>query len=404
MKTKIFLLLFFISLTFFSTSWAANSRDALVDLQVSSAIQKNAQAEVSLTDGKAYAYKVSGNVTFMKSGSPVETKLKVGDLIQAGDKVLTEKGAVAEIAFDIMKKNAIQIPQDTTATFTSIEPTDIKLDNGSIFSAIDGLAKGSSWKVTTPVAVAAVRGTVFMVGYEASSKEFFAATLNVVDDGKISAIEIQSLTSEGNASVAEGKEISFKEGDAPTQGKVQDLSSDKTAEIQQFHQEVNSEREKTAAENDENKNGSGNGPGGPSGPGGGSGGPNATGGNSTSANGLGTTSGFAGIKNFSPGGIDQSSTLDSKADKEGDNISTAEKSKLAVDDFRNELRTDGGGGFNKTGEFIERIAADKDTFNRIQQQDTIFNKSDGQFCATCGTGDKVCPPGTYLNTASGRCS
>lgn len=256
------------------SAFADSARDALVDMGVSSGIQKTLQAETSLMDGKAYVYKVEGKAVLLKSGSPIEAQAKVGDLIQPGDKIFTEKNASVAIAFDYMKKNAVQIPSETQAVFNSIEPTDIQLEDGAVFSAVDGLVKGSSWKVTTPAAVAAVRGTVYLVSFEASNGDFFAATVDVPDDGKTSAIEIQPLDGKGEAFVPEGKEISLREGQEPSNEMVQDLKPEVVAEIKQFFEVLKSER--TEAEKDGGNNNGGSGPNGPSGPGGnmpGSGGP-----------------------------------------------------------------------------------------------------------------------------------
>lgn len=247
-----------------SIAFADAARDALVDLGVSEGIQKTVQAEASLTDGKAYVYKVDGKAVLVKSGSPIEANVKVGDLIQPGDKILTEKNASVAIAFDYLKKNAVQIPSETQAVFNSIEPTDIKLEDGSVFSAVDGLVKGSSWKVTTPAAVAAVRGTVYLVSYESSNGEFFAATVDVPDDGKTSAIEIQPIDGKGEAFVPEGKEISLREGEAPSNEMVQDLKPEVVTEIKQFFEVLKTER--TESDKDGGNNNGGNGPNGPSGP------------------------------------------------------------------------------------------------------------------------------------------
>ena len=254
---------FFILLTMFMScascliAHAADNRDAMIDAQVFAPT-----VDASTSDGKAAVYQIEGKAVITPKGSPVERDLKVGDEIQMGDSVYTEKGANLSISFDNRKQNAVRIPAETKATFTSIEPTDIKLEDGTIFSVVNGLAKGSTWKVTTPSAVAAVRGTVFETTYHADTKEFFAATLDVSDDGKTSAIEIESLVGEGMAEVVEGKEISFKEGEVPSQEMVQDFSAEKMVEVQHFHHEVATEREKSS--DDQNK-----GPGGPNGPGGG---------------------------------------------------------------------------------------------------------------------------------------
>ncbi len=245
----------------------AAMRDAAVDAQVFASV-----VDASTSDGKAIVYQLDGKAVITSKGNPEERDLKVGDEIGMGDAIYTEKGANLSISFDNRKQNAVRIPAETKATFTSIEPTDIKLDDGTIFSIVNGLAKGSTWKVTTPTAVAAVRGTVFETTYHADTKEFFAATLEVSDDGKISAIEVESLTGEGMAEVVEGKEISFKEGEAPSQEMVQDFSAEKMAEVQQFNREVSTERENS-------KDDTTKGPGGPNGPGGpGTGGGNTTGG------------------------------------------------------------------------------------------------------------------------------
>lgn len=246
----------------------AAERDALVDAEISAGLQQNAAADISVTDGKAYAYKVEGKAMLTKSGSPVETTLKVGDLIQTGDKIYTEKGAVISIAFDSMKKNAVQIPAETSALFKSIEPTDIHLDDGTVFSAVDGLPKGSTWQVSTPSAVAAVRGTVYLVNYEASTGDFFAGTFDVADDDKVSAIEVQPVDGQGLANVPEGKEINLKEGDQPTNDMVQDLKPETVAEIREFFQELKSERnESEKDERSGNNNNPGDNGGGGNGPG-----------------------------------------------------------------------------------------------------------------------------------------
>lgn len=259
-KSQLALVLSFLFI--FPSAFAANSRDTAVDAQLFAL----SASDKSNSDGKAKVYAIEGKVLLTSAGSPVERELKVGDEIKIGDSVYTEKGASLSIGFDTQRNNAVRIPAESKATFTSIEPTDIKLEDGSIFSVVNGLAKGSTWKVTTPSAVAAVRGTVYLVRYESSSGEFYAATVNVPDDGKDSAIEIQSLTSEGQAEVIEGKEILLKEGETPSNDIIHELSIEKVTEVQQFFKELASEKER-ASEDQSRNNGNGP-PNGGSGPGG----------------------------------------------------------------------------------------------------------------------------------------
>ncbi len=234
------------------SGFCANARDAAIDAHVFTP-----KPDGSEKDGKAKVYELQGKAMLTSKGSPEERALKVGDEIRVGDAIYTEKGASISISFDNRKQNAVRIPAETKATFTSIEPTDIKLDDGSIFSVINGLAKGSTWKVTTPSAVAAVRGTVFLVRYEAANGQMYAATVDVPDDGKTSAIEIQSLDGSNSTQVVEGKEISMKEGETPTTEMVQDLSPEAVAEIQAFFEQVVAEQQAEAAPESESDQDSG---------------------------------------------------------------------------------------------------------------------------------------------------
>lgn len=258
MKSMRYFLSFVLCVVIAAPTYAQSGRDEAIDAQVFALV-----VDSSTSDGKAAVYQLDGKAMITPQGSPEERDLKVGDEIGIGDAIYTEKGASISISFDNRKQNAVRIPAETKATFTSIEPTDIKLDDGTIFSVVNGLAKGSTWKITTPSAVAAVRGTVFETTYHADTKEFFAATLEVADDGKTSAIEVESLMGGGVAEIAEGQQMLVGEGESPNQEKVEVLSADKAADIQQFNQEVAAESKK--ADENANNNGGGNGPGGNSG-------------------------------------------------------------------------------------------------------------------------------------------
>ena len=190
------------------------------------------------TDGKARVYELQGAVFITKKGSPVERKLKKGDVIQAGDTIHTDVNSKVSITFDESYKNAIQIPANSTAVVETIEPTNIHIVKGSVFSAVDGLPQGSTWKVSTPSAVAAVRGTLYLVNFQAADGRFFAATVNVPDDGKNSAIDIQDVTGKGTANVPEGKEINLKQGEASNDSLVKDLDPTVLDEILKFFEKL----------------------------------------------------------------------------------------------------------------------------------------------------------------------
>lgn len=190
------------------------------------------------TDGKARVYKVDGNVTIISKESPVEKKLKKNATIKPGDTIRTGAGASVSIAFDESYQNAVHIPQNTQALIDSIEPTNIIIENGTVFSAVDGLPQGSTWKVTTPSAVAAVRGTLYLVSFQAADGRFYSATVNVPDDGKTSAVDIQEIVGDASVDIPEGKEITLVQGQAPDDSLVKDLDPSTLDEIIKFFEEL----------------------------------------------------------------------------------------------------------------------------------------------------------------------
>lgn len=200
------------------------------------------KTDPTLSDGLAFVAQVKGYATIAKSGSPIEKKIKAGDKIEPGDAVYTGSGATVQIHFDRNKLNAVQIPSDSKVIFKAIEPTNIQIEDGTVFNIVDGLPKGSQWKVSTPSTVAAVRGTVFMVQYILSSQEFYAATAPISDDGKNSAINIESLANGGTIDLVEGKEISLKADESIDLENVKDMNPKFMAEVLGFYQAVLAER------------------------------------------------------------------------------------------------------------------------------------------------------------------
>jgi len=234
--------------------------------------QEAATAAKSLSDGRASVDEVEGKAFLTKSGNPIQVRLKEGDVIAAGDSVYTEKGASLTISFDDEKLNVIKIPAENKAVFVSIEPTDIRLEDGSIFSAVDGLAEGSSWKVSTPAAVVAVRGTTFEVSYAADSGEFDAVTFEDEKTDKFSAVEIQSLQGGEAVRVVEGKQLSFVRGQAPRMDLVRAVAPDRAGRGTQMREKVQAQRERNKQVREERRKkldeavAQGNPPNGPGGP------------------------------------------------------------------------------------------------------------------------------------------
>ncbi|HRK61623.1 MAG TPA: FecR family protein [Candidatus Omnitrophota bacterium] len=207
------------------------------------AMLPSAKVVLGQTDKKARVYDVKGKVFWTKQGTPVQKKLRANDILQLGDTIQTEDKSSVSIAFDDSFMNAVHLPENTTATLESIEPTSIRIENGSIYSAVNGLPQGSSWKVTTPAAVAAVRGTLYVVRYQAANGTFYAATVDIPDDGVASAIDIQEIAGSQHADVPEGKEITLTQGQTPGQDMVGDLDPAALQEILDFFEALIEQRE-----------------------------------------------------------------------------------------------------------------------------------------------------------------
>jgi len=224
-------------------SVAVSPSGAALSAMAFPAMLPSAKVVLGQTDKKARVYDVKGKVFWTKQGTPIQKKLRANDILQLGDTIQTEDKSSVSIAFDDSFMNAVHLPENTTAVLESIEPTSIRIENGSIYSAVNGLPQGSSWKVATPAAVAAVRGTLYLVRYQAANGTFYAATVDIPDDGVASAIDIQEIAGDRHADVPEGKEITLTQGQAPGQDMVGDLDPASLQEILDFFEALIEQRE-----------------------------------------------------------------------------------------------------------------------------------------------------------------
>lgn len=174
---------------------------------------------VGPTDKQARVYDLRGRVRMIKKDVHVWKKVKKGTILKEGDAILTDKESMASITFDEAYLNVVHIPENTRAVFRTIEPTDIHLEDGRLYNILDGLRPGTEWRVSTPVAVTAARGTFYLVNYTASNGDFLTATVEVPDDGQTSSVKVIEILQNGSqgASVAvpEGKQIHLAAGQSP---------------------------------------------------------------------------------------------------------------------------------------------------------------------------------------------
>ncbi len=149
-----------------------------------------------LTDGIAQIYEAKGTVRILKKNAKDWIPASKGMILQAGDQVLTEDGSSLIIAFDSHFLNFFRVSEKTKIDIHSIEPTDIQMEYGGIFSALDGLTPGQSYQVRTPTAIAGVRGTHFLSAYDPVQAR---ATFSVApyDDQHQSFLELTRLNKNG---------------------------------------------------------------------------------------------------------------------------------------------------------------------------------------------------------------
>ncbi len=155
-----------------------------------------ADQEKSLQDHQAVVLDSNSQENrFLKKGSDHWQILKKDQIIEAGDQIITGANGFVVIRYDAMSKNIVKIDKKSKAEFRSIEPTDLHLEDGSLFNILDGLG-GVEYQISTPTAVAAVRGTHLPVSYDASTGAFYAAVLDE-NDSLLHKVEITDLDIEG---------------------------------------------------------------------------------------------------------------------------------------------------------------------------------------------------------------
>lgn len=205
--------------------------------KVLEALELEGMKGTGTTDHRAHIFDLDGSVKFRKGSSGSWQEAYKGAMIGEGYEVLTGASSHASLTFDANFANAAHIPENTKAEFRSIEPTDIFLADGRIYNMLDGLPKGSTWKVTTPTGVSAVRGTWYMVNFIAADGTQITATFNVPDDGVASSVEVGQILPNGTSpsiTVPEGRQLSFTEGGVFDPSQVKGIDPKWLNEILEF--------------------------------------------------------------------------------------------------------------------------------------------------------------------------
>ncbi|HEY1405294.1 MAG TPA: FecR family protein [Spirochaetota bacterium] len=120
---------------------------------------------------KATVVFVLGDVKVKRADlSPV--KLAAGDTLGKNDVVTT--GEKSNAMIQVNDTGVVRVLEKSTFSFSALKEngaTEISLAEGSVFSKVLKVEKGRSYKVKTPLCIAAVRGTEFLSTYSGDKSE-----------------------------------------------------------------------------------------------------------------------------------------------------------------------------------------------------------------------------------------
>lgn len=234
-RQSAFLMLFL--LAFFS-SFHLQAAVLSSDPADESLVKRNEQAESFQKNegGVAKIIDVSGEVKILKGGTDEWLTAAEGDFIETGDQIITGTAGSVDIALDAYLLNITHISENTKAEFRSLKPTDIYMEDGSIYSALDGLASDEGYQIATPTAVAAVRGTHFEVGFDGTTKKFSATAVPTDDPEHQSRVLIHAAGQpvSSGVEIIDGKELSLQMGQRPEQKFIRQADPAKIREARAF--------------------------------------------------------------------------------------------------------------------------------------------------------------------------
>jgi len=159
---------------------------------------------------------VSGTVEVREASSDVWRTLRTGDMLKPSDVVRTGENGTARIEFDgkirmqVLNSSELTI-EEARRDNEKARQTLLRLDIGQIKADVDKLGPDSSFKVKTPTAVSAVRGTTFYLSVVRFAQGLAGVITNLyVDKGRV---DFASIEDEVNALFVEAFHASSIGGD-----------------------------------------------------------------------------------------------------------------------------------------------------------------------------------------------
>lgn len=122
------------------------------------------------TNDYAKIIRLQGDVSIYRSGEKISARSYM--VLNSRDRIETSPGSFVEVAYDDKMANVIRIDPSSRVVLESsviTKNTEIFMDRGRVMAKLNKMAKGSSFKIRTPVAISGVRGTGFAVAVDGNS-------------------------------------------------------------------------------------------------------------------------------------------------------------------------------------------------------------------------------------------
>ncbi|MBP9733908.1 MAG: FecR domain-containing protein [Candidatus Omnitrophica bacterium] len=183
----------------------------------------------------------AGTVEVRGASSDAWRSLKSGDILKPADMIRTGENSSAHIEFD--GKIRMQILENSELTIEEAQRKDektrqtlLRLDIGKLRADVDKLEADSSFKIKTPTAVSAVRGTVLYLDVVRFAQGLAGIITSLyVDHGKV---DFSSIEDEVNALFVEALHTSSIDGDGENSGSRELTEEERESLIQSFENAI----------------------------------------------------------------------------------------------------------------------------------------------------------------------
>lgn len=180
---------------------------------------------------------MTGDITITTNGNTV--KANVGDAITQGMVIKTGAKSVVDIYFSgsvirILEKSSVVMKELIKDLASNKELSEFYVENGKLFSKVSRkLVEGEKFKVTSPTAVAGVRGTEFLVEEENGKSKISCV------EGAVEVKEAEKADSD-YVLVEAGKEAELEKGKPVS---VSELKEQNRENIRRIKEEIKELRE-----------------------------------------------------------------------------------------------------------------------------------------------------------------